>query len=170
MGQLDRTLVLMRHAHAEHPGGVCDHDRPLTPAGRADAAVAGQWLRSHLDPVQEVLCSTAVRAQQTAEATGVPARFRADADLYDAAPEDILSAVRSAPDPVTTMLVVGHAPGIPSMAAQLVDSGTAAGQRAADDLLARFPTAALAVLRFDGSWAALAEGSAELAFFHIARA
>lgn len=165
-----RTLVLLRHAHAGHPGGVRDHDRPLTEAGRADAAVAGEWLRAHLEPVQEILCSTATRTRQTALATGLDAPARLDVGLYDASPEDVLSRVRATDAAVHTLLVVGHAPGVPSLAAQLIDSGTADGRRAADELLGHFPTAALAVLRFDGPWAELADGRAQLALFHLARA
>lgn len=165
-----RTLVLMRHAHSAHPGGVRDHDRPLTDAGRADAAAAGDWLRAHVEPVQQILCSTATRARQTALATGLEVPARLDASLYDASPDDVLGPVRVTDDEVRTLLVVGHAPGVPSLAAQLVDTTTTNGQRAVDELLSRFPTAALAVLRFDGAWSELSDGSAQLAFFHIARA
>ena len=165
-----RTLVLMRHAHSAHPGGVRDHDRPLTDDGRADAAVAGSWLRAHLEPVQQVLCSTATRTRQTALATGLDVPMRPDAGLYDASSEDVLDPVRATGDDIRTLLVVGHAPGVPSLAAQLVDTATADGQQAADELLSRFPTAALAVLRFQGPWSGLCDGAAQLAFFHIARA
>lgn len=164
------TLVLMRHAQAAHPGGVRDHDRPLTEAGRATAGGAGNWLRAHLDPV-EAIASTAVRAQQTALATGVAAPIRSEADLYDAAPEDILRIIRTTGDSVKTLLVVGHAPGIPALAARLIaaDDGQDAAEAGpgADELQVRFPTAALAVLEFEGGWAELDEGAARLTAFRI---
>ena len=166
-----RTVVLMRHAQSGHPGGVRDHDRPLTDAGRAAARVAGEWLRSHVDPIDEVLCSTAVRAQQTALATGTPARIRSEADLYDATAHDILEVLRTVAEPVEVLLVVGHSPGIPTLAAQLITAESvrpaADSNDQADELLVHFPTAAMAVLQFEGEWAALAEGSARLTHFRL---
>jgi phosphohistidine phosphatase len=171
-----RTLVLMRHAQSGHPGGVRDHDRPLTESGRTAAGLAGDWLRSNLDPIDEVLCSTALRAQQTARATGTAAPIRSELDVYDATPRDVLRVLRTTGAAVLTLLVVGHAPGIPALAVQLiVNDGSpgeagqqAAGEQgAADQLQVRFPTAALAVLQFAGEWAELDEGAARLTFFRI---
>ena len=46
-----RTLVLLRHAKSDYPGGVADHDRPLAPRGEREAGLAGEWLRSGvIDP------------------------------------------------------------------------------------------------------------------------
>ena len=166
-----RTVVLMRHARSGHPGGVRDHDRPLTEPSQAAAAGAGTWLRSHLDPIDEILCSTALRAQQTALATGTVARLRSESDLYDATADDILQVLRTVDEPVKVLLVVGHAPGVPALAAQLTaaDSGRgpADGNDGADELLVHFPTAALAVLQFAGEWSALDEGSARLLHFRL---
>ena len=66
-----RTLVLLRHAKSGYPGGVRDHDRPLADRGRHEGALAGDWLRRHVPPVDEVLCSTALRAQQTVAVAGL---------------------------------------------------------------------------------------------------
>lgn len=159
-----RTLVLMRHAQSGHPGGVRDHDRPLTDGGWAAATVAGDWLWSHLDPIDEILCSTALRARQTAVATGLTAPIRSEEELYDADPEDILRVLRTTGEPVRTLLVVGHAPGIPALTAQLT---AADGDPGAVDPQLRFPTAALTVLQFDGEWAQLDEGAARLTFHRI---
>lgn len=161
----DRTLVLMRHAQAGQPGGVRDHDRPLTDTGRAAAGRAGDWLRSHLDPVEDILSSTAVRAQQTALATGLPAAIRLDAGLYDAAPADILTLLHATEPSVRTLLVVGHAPGIPAAAAQLLPAD--GDPEAADELRQRFSAGAFAVLRCSGEWAELAPGTARLAHFLV---
>lgn len=166
----------MRHAQSGHPGGVRDHDRPLTEAGWAAAGLAGDWLRSTLGPIDEVMCSTALRAQQTAHATGTAVAIRSEADVYDATPGDILGLLRTTGAVVRTLLVVGHAPGIPALAVQLIavepdpDEGgerVTGDQGAADQLRARFPTAALAVLQFEGEWAELDDGAARLTFFRI---
>lgn len=156
-----RTMVLMRHARSGHPAGVRDHDRPLTDAGWAAAALAGDWTRSQLDPLEAVLCSTALRAQQTARAAAATTPIRSAAELYDADPQDVLAVLRTTGDSVRTLLVVGHLPGVPALADQLTakDSTVRPAELAAD-----FPTATLAVLQFDGRWAELDSGGARLAF------
>lgn len=152
-----RTLVLMRHARSGHPGGVRDHDRPLNDDGRSAAALAGDWLSSHLNSVDELLSSTAVRAQQTAVATGLKAPIRTDAGIYDADPDDILEAIRRTDESVGTLLVVGHSPGIPALVGRLLPMPED-GESGQD--LGRFPTATMAVLEIAGNWAELAEGGA----------
>ncbi|MGL5849545.1 MAG: SixA phosphatase family protein, partial [Phycicoccus sp.] len=63
----DRTLILLRHAKAEEGDAERDHERELTARGRRDARAAGAWLHEHGIGVDEVLCSTSERTQQTAE-------------------------------------------------------------------------------------------------------
>ncbi|MGB7449126.1 MAG: histidine phosphatase family protein, partial [Ornithinimicrobium sp.] len=63
-------LVLIRHAKTEQegPAGQGDHGRRLTARGVADGRAAGRWLvQAGLRPGL-VLCSTAVRAEQTWQA------------------------------------------------------------------------------------------------------
>ena len=40
---VQRRLVLLRHAKSAYPHGVPDHDRPLAGKGRRNAAAAGDW-------------------------------------------------------------------------------------------------------------------------------
>ena len=63
-------LILWRHADAEE--GADDLARRLTKKGEADAAAMAKWLRGRLPRDFTVAASPAVRAQQTAEALGVP--------------------------------------------------------------------------------------------------
>lgn len=167
MSSTTRTLILLRHAKSDYPPGVRDHDRPLAPRGRAESKLAGQWIAANSDPVDEILCSTAVRTRQTAERTGLTAPVRLSRAIYEAAPQDILDEIALTDPVVRTLLVVGHAPGIPALALALAgdDSDPDAVQAVAD----RFPTAALAVLAVPGNWAELTEDGAALHTFHIAR-
>ena len=125
-----RTLILMRHAEAGAAHN--DHDRPLTPAGRADAAAAGEWIRQALPEVAEVVCSTALRTRQTLAASGVDAPTRFAEELYGGGIEDILTQIAATSDTASTVLVVGHAPGIPATAHELL---TVASLVRADDRL-----------------------------------
>lgn len=168
----DRTLVLLRHAKAEQEGWDDDHERELTGRGRRDAAAAGRWLVEHGYGVDEVLCSTSERAQQTAEAIwdgGCPeTEVHLDRRIYLAPPERLLDVIQDADEDADVLMVVGHAPGIPSLAELLCDGeGSSDGHRAMAD---GFPTCAVAVLHYAGRWSDLAFGEARLERFHVCRA
>ncbi|MGL4176446.1 MAG: SixA phosphatase family protein [Dermatophilaceae bacterium] len=167
----DRTLILLRHAKAEQGGGAGDHERELTVHGRRDARAAGVWLHEQGFGVDEVLCSTSERTQQTAEeiwAGGCPETdVHLDRRIYEASPHRLLDVVREADDDADVVMVVGHAPGIPALTELLADGeGSAAGHRALGE---GFPTCGLAVLHYRGRWADLAFGDASLERFHISR-
>lgn len=138
-----RTLILLRHGKSGYPAGVPDHDRPLADRGRREAALAGEWLEQDGLDVDAVICSTAERTRQTLERTGIDAPTEFTEDIYENSPEHILEAIRSyAPEDATTLLVVGHFPGLPGTALLLDD--------AAD--IDRFPTSAYAVLSVGVPW------------------
>ena len=184
-----RVLILMRHAEAAHPGGYRDHDRPLTTHGSRDAVAAGQWIRAQVSPVDAVLCSTATRTRQTLEASGIAAPVEYVDDLYGGGIDDIIEVISRAPADARTLLVIGHAPGIPATAyelattAQLSSSysggGTESGQDAriggespsgaespALQRLRHFSACAFAVLSTDGGWTEIADRGASLTDVH----
>ena len=121
-----RTLILMRHATAGHQGATRDHDRPLTEHGRREAAAAGRWILASLPAVDAVLCSTATRTRQTLAASGIPAPVSYQERLYGGGIDDIVELLHQLPSTADTVLVIGHAPGIPAAAAALVDVATSA--------------------------------------------
>lgn len=162
-----RTLVLMRHAKAEHTEGKRDSERELTPKGRADAVVAGQWLAEHEVVPDVVLCSTSVRTRQTWDAVldgGAECDdVRYESGIYDGGAGAILSLVTEADPDARTILVIGHAPSIPWLAATLsADTG--------DDDEDGFPTCAFAVLSVGTAWPDLSAGAAELTETVVPRA
>lgn len=168
----DRTLVLVRHAKAEQGGYDADHERELTPRGHRDAAEAGRWLCEQGVGVDEVFCSTAIRAQQTCE--GIWTAGCAEADIHDehriynASADRLLEVVREADANANVVMLVGHAPGIPVLASLLAEGE---GSDRAHDLMSEgFRTSGVALLRFSGHWSDLAPGVARLDRFHVARA
>lgn len=168
----DRTLVLLRHAKAEQQGWDDDHERELSPRGRRDAEAAGRWLREHGIGIDEVLCSTAERTQQTAQGmwdAGCPETdLHLDRRIYNAPTERLLEVVREADEDADVVMVVGHAPGVPSLAELLCDGeGSEEAHRA---MANGFPTCAVAVVRYAGRWADLDVGDARLERFHVCRA
>ena len=166
----DRVLILVRHSEAES-GGAPDEDRELTDGGWEDAREAGRWLHTHEFGVDEVLCSTAVRARQTCEAIWEggcsEALVHHDSRVYNASAQRLLDVIREADADASVVMVVGHAPGIPALASMLADGE---GSERAHDLMSQgFPTAGVAVLRFSGHWGDLAIGVPRLDRFHVAR-
>ncbi|MDJ0392196.1 histidine phosphatase family protein [Rhodococcus sp. G-MC3] len=163
---MTRTLVLMRHGKSGYPEGTPDHDRPLAERGQREAALGGEWIRSTVGTIDAVICSTAVRTRETLGATGIDTHVRFEQRIYGGAPEEIVEEVGFTDDAVSTLLVVGHAPGIPFTAVELaVDPDSEVAQ----EISRRFPTSAIAVLTFDGPWEALGPGTASLTAFHIPR-
>ncbi len=168
MTEHDRTLVLLRHAKSAYPDGVVDHDRPLAPRGKREAALAGDWLRANLPAIDAVLCSTATRARETLAHTGIDAPVRYADRLYDATPGTVIDEINGVGDDVTVLLLVAHEPTMTQLALGLsrVDN---ANTDVAERISAKFPTSAMAVLRFDRGWKAVELGSAELDDFHVPR-
>jgi phosphohistidine phosphatase len=168
-----RTLILLRHAKSAWPDGVPDHDRPLGPRGRRDAPAAGRWMRLAGYVPDHVLCSTALRTRETWELAepelGAQPLVRLERGVYQASAARLLDLIRRLPPAAGTVTVVGHDPAVPELALALAgdrkpsQSGPPAG--ALDRLREKFPTAAVAVLEFGGSWSSLRPGSARLAAY-----
>ncbi len=161
-----RTLILMRHGKSDYPERVVDHDRPLAARGRREAGLAGDWLRATQPQIDAVCCSTAVRTRQTLERTGITAPVEFAQSIYEAAPRALVELIQLTDDDVWTLLMVGHAPGMPWTALELAANRDSP---AAVDLGRKFPTSALAVLEFDRSWARVDAGTGELVRFHVPR-
>jgi phosphohistidine phosphatase len=137
----------------------------------------GRWLREAGFLPGQVLCSTARRARETWQfaqaglAATPPVTF--DARIYDAAATDLLAVIREVPPATGTLLLIGHNPAIEDLALLLTTApGAAAGTGPAaaapgdlERMRSKFPTAAIAVLKFHGTWPGLAPGRARLAAF-----
>ncbi len=157
-----RRLILLRHAKSDRPAGVRDLERPLNKRGRRAAPAVGARLAEEGLRPDLALVSPATRTRETwaavKEALGNPPEETVP-EIYEAAAEDILAAVRRAPEEAGTILVVGHNPGLGDLAAMLAGAGPK-GLRAL--LATEFPTAAFAVIDFDG---AIAPGRGRLEHF-----
>lgn len=112
-------LIIWRHAEAEDQReGQDDLDRALTPRGHKQAARVGAWLHKHLPPDTQVLCSPALRCQQTA--LGLAREFRIVDDLApDADPAAVLQAAQW-PHGGTPVMIVGHQPTLGQTLAQVL--------------------------------------------------
>jgi phosphohistidine phosphatase len=163
-----RTLILLRHAKSAYPDGVADHERPLAPRGVREAALAGDWIRDHLPPVDAVLCSTATRTRQTLDRTGITAPVTYAERLYDATVGIAIDVINAAPDTANTVLVIGHEPIMSSLALSLAAPDTS-DRDAGGRIALKYPTSAIAVLQTDRPWKQLELRSATLTTFHVPR-
>lgn len=160
-----RTLHLLRHAKSSWTDpGLGDHERPLAPRGRRAAMRVAHYANSHGIRPDLVLSSSALRARETLEllmpALGPGAEVRFDDDLYGANADELLGRVRAVNDRITSLLLVGHNPGLQDLATSLAGDG----EPLAKELLrAKFPTGVLAILDLGSTtWARLTPGGAYL--------
>lgn len=146
-----KHLFLMRHASAGP--GADDRARPLTPAGRREAAQIAHALAARSVRPAWALVSPARRAQETLDAIrGVVELAGAETDgaLYLASSSVLRSRLERVPEQTTSLLVIGHNPGLSELLHELVASGKAGGLAAG----------AVAVLRFAGRWGELSRAPA----------
>jgi phosphohistidine phosphatase len=161
-------LLLLRHAKSDWSRpDLPDRDRPLNARGREAAPViAAHILNRELIP-QRALVSTAVRTRETWKLM-IPFFPRKpetmfEARLYESSPHAILSVIQETPASIRSLLVLGHNPGLQTLALALVGAGDA---QARDNLAEKFPTAGLAVIDFiTGPWSALRPGTGKLERF-----
>ncbi|MBU6246632.1 MAG: histidine phosphatase family protein [Xanthomonadaceae bacterium] len=151
-------LILLRHAEALPAGpGDDDRGRRLSGHGEQEARAAGSWLARHGAKPQRVLCSPAERACATArlalEALGHAPELALAEEIYEATPGELL-ALLDEHDNLSTVMVVGHNPGIERLVALLVEGRS--------DEFRGMPPAGLAVLHLNGP---LEPGNARLDAF-----
>jgi phosphohistidine phosphatase len=167
---IDRTLVLLRHAKAVPPESMPDLERPLADRGRADAAAAGRYLVAEGIEAELVLCSPSIRTRETwqyaAEAGALATDVWYDRRIYSAGTEELLQVIYDVPAEVRTVVVVGHAPGIPWLADELALDGTSPNRV---ELTQKYPTSGLTVLHTTSRWADLGADDADLVDYVIPR-
>jgi phosphohistidine phosphatase len=160
----EKRLFLLRHAKSSWDDPqLADHDRPLAARGRRAAKAMAEHMRRERVTPEVVLCSSAVRAQETLERMSSAldeARVMIEAELYPGSPGQLLERLRRLPEPTASVMLVGHNPAIQELALSLVGPGS--GRAAIEG---KYPTGALAALSFEGSWSELDVGAAELVGF-----
>jgi phosphohistidine phosphatase len=141
------TLTLIRHAKSSWADpSLPDFTRPLAPRGFAAGAVMASWLAVNVRPPDTVLVSSALRTQATwallADAWGAPATCTLDDSLYMAVSERVR---------------------MQDLALALIGPASTTERMA---LVAKFPTAAVAVLTFDTRlWSDVRPGQGHLQHF-----
>jgi len=130
-----KTLLLMRHAksswkHQDMP----DHERPLNKRGKKDAPMIGSLIKDKELIPQKILCSTALRATETARMVQSKSGFKGEIIFLDSyylgEPNAYLEALQTLPDEIERVMVIGHNPGLEGLlqilSGQIVPLPTAA--------------------------------------------
>jgi phosphohistidine phosphatase len=142
--EVQRTLILLRHAKSDWSGDDADIARPLGDRGRRQAPDAGRWLAANVARIDEAVVSPAVRARNTwqlvAAQLDAPPPARVDDRVYAASDRELLALVRELPDRMVTVVMVGHNPGLEDLVSLITGESI------------RMPTSALAVVTVSGSW------------------
>lgn len=160
-------LMLFRHAHADRPAGVADHERSLSARGEQEATRMGVHIKALGLLPDLVIVSSAKRTQQTwaraSDAGELSVNKVSEPRIYESTAGDLLEVVREQDATHKCIMLVGHNPGMERLAAWLVDSGEPA---ALARLQREFVVAGLAVLDFEaGSWGELDVQSGHLERF-----
>lgn len=157
-----KRLTILRHADASPAlPGADDFDRPLSVKGRQQAREVGEAFKIRGLTFDLVLASTALRVRETldgvAETYG-PLAIRFEEDLYLATERLLLDRIRLTPDDVSSLLIVGHNPGLERIIADLARDDTH-GRRAR--VIAGLPAAGAAILELQ-NWASADRAGADL--------
>ena len=162
-----KTVFLLRHAKSSWDDlSLADSERPLAGRGHGAAERMGHFMRDNGLIPDAVLCSNARRAVETWEhvkpSLGA-AKFHLAPNLYMASPETIMAWLRRLQPDMSSVLLIGHNPGFEEAARQLAGDGR---RKALKRLHRKYPTAALAVIRFDADeWRAVGWGEGFLERF-----
>ena len=162
------TLSLLRHAKSSWADArLKDLDRPLSDRGEKAAPRMGAYMAKLRIAPDLILCSPAERARQTLDLVlpflkGKPEVLYEEA-LYLASPATMLKRLHKLPARVRHAMIVGHDPGMHTLALELAGTGAEAEMQA---LAEKFPTAGLAVIEFGvPNWPKVKPGGGRLAFF-----
>lgn len=162
-----KTLIILRHGQAKNAGiSEHDHNRALTARGREEAAGMGELLASRGYEPDFVLCSTATRTRETLaqvqNSFPFPLFVTYNQKIYDASEADLLNQISAMADDISTLLIVGHNPGLYQLALELAKEGD---KQIHNNLQMQFPTCALAVISFEGEWKNIAGSRSKLVLF-----
>lgn len=110
-----RRLILFRHGKSDWDAEYAqDHERPLNERGERAAATMGALLREMGEAPDRIVCSTAVRAESTAEIArlsgGWSGPLELSSDLYGASPAGALSVAAHHGRDADRLMLVGHEP------------------------------------------------------------
>lgn len=155
-----KSLMLLRHAEAlPTTPALADLERTLSVHGEQQARRLGMWMGARGWTPQAILCSSAQRARQTAEAVAATAGWASPMtvleSLYNANADDMITVLREQASNIDSLLLVAHAPGVAELASALTT-------RQSDLSLACEPATLIEVVAALDDWCELGRNCANL--------
>jgi len=156
-----KKLYLVRHAKSswKYPD-LDDFERPLNHRGKKDAPIMGHWLRSKKIIPDLIISSPALRASMTAriisETLSYPVeRIKYKDQIYESGLTALFNIIGKSEESVKSLMLVGHNPGITSLANAL-----------SDIYVENIPTCGIYALNLDiAKWADITDKCGVLKFF-----
>ena len=155
---MQRYLYLLRHAQsAEIQGSQPDELRELTALGNHHAAQIGNFLFKNKNLPETILCSTAIRAKQTAERVASSIEFQIDQiqynrSIYKLSINRFIDIIGGTDPALTSVMIVGHSPIISELVEYLTNQE-----------IGNMSPASVAILEFDSlSWNEISQGTGKL--------
>ena len=155
-------LYLLRHAKSDWSNkDLDDFDRPLSARGIDAAPRIGSYMSHHRYVPKLIKCSSAQRTRETLDLVfpyfSPAPKILYSRSLYLAEPKVLLEEIRQTPRSCESVLVVGHNPGMGTLALALAALPEDSEEDERKERLAeRFPTGCLAVLDFNvNEWRAV---------------
>lgn len=161
-------LQLLRHAKSDWDDAARQDDlRPLAKRGRRDIALIAERASETglFDSLDLVVCSPTVRTRETL--TGVESALPNNAEvtfdhrIYGASKKALYEVINELPDSARHVLLVGHNPGFHNFAIDLVDAKHS-DRKHRDEVIAKYPTAAVATFEIDSKWSEVGSGDGVL--------
>ncbi len=158
-----KRLVLMRHAKSSWDDPLLDdHERVLNGRGRISADALGDWLRAKSYTPDQALVSDSARTRETFARLNVICGASFTEALYHAGARTMMQVLQEAKG--TTVLMVGHNPGIAEFAEQIV------AQPPDHMRFYDYPTCATTVMEFEiDDWSKMKAGTGHVLDFAIPR-
>ncbi len=148
-----KTLYLVRHAKSSWKHDVDDHKRPLKGRGERDGKLVSKKVSGEIDPPQKIISSDATRALTTAhffkKALDISdENFETNPELYDFSGQSVMKIIKSLPQDLDRVMIVGHNHAFTSIANML-------GNRYIENI----PTCGFVMLQFDeNKWSEITTG------------
>ena len=140
-------LLIWRHAQAQTPKRTQpDCERALDHKGQKDKIILARYIEGHFSP-EFILCSTAKRTQETAQALSEKHAITLSNILYNASMEDLINLAQKHGQNYQRILFVGHNPGQETLARSMKLTDPNIAQK-----FSTYLPCSLSVITWDTTW------------------
>lgn len=160
-------LILFRHAQADRPVDLVDHERPLSLLGHKQARIMGEYIGTQQLIPDLVIVSSAKRTQESWAAANEAGKITAmkviEPRIYESSLDILLDTLKQQDEKHRILMLVGHNPGLERLTTWLASTST---EKALMQLQQGFTVGGLAVIDIPTkTWSTLQAQSGHLERF-----